>query len=339
MRYKILGDSGLRVSELSLGTMTFGTDWGFGATEEESRKQFEIFTAAGGNFIDTANKYTDGNAERILGDLLGADRDSYVLGTKYSLDMKTGDLNAGGNHRKNLVTSLEKSLRRLKTDYIDVYWLHAWDYLTPGYEIMRALDDQVRAGKVRYLGISDAPAWVVAHLNTLATGYGWTPFTALQIPYSLLQRDVERELLPMARGMGLGVTAWAPLAGGVLSGKYTRGGDAPRRHGELTERQSTMAKLVAEIGDETGVAPANVALAWLRTRDVIPILGARTAKQLADNLTSLEVTLAERHLSRLDEASAVEMSFPHDFLAGEEWIHGGRIDQVQIPGGRPRLGR
>jgi len=204
MRYTLLGNSGLRVSEVSLGTMTFGTDWGWGASPGESAKQFELFAEAGGTLIDTANKYTDGSAEAILGDLIAADRDHFVVGTKYSLNLRDGDLNAGGNHRKSLVQALEASLRRLRTGYVDVLWLHAWDYLTPPEEVMRALDDQVRLGKVLYLGISDTPAWVVAQLQTLAAARGWSPFTALQVEYSLVQREVERELIPMARGLGPG---------------------------------------------------------------------------------------------------------------------------------------
>jgi aryl-alcohol dehydrogenase-like predicted oxidoreductase len=211
MRYTLLGDSGLRVSEVCLGTMTFGTDWGWGADEDASRRQFELFTEAGGNFIDTANKYTDGSAETIVGRLLAGQRDSFVLATKYSLSTRAGDLNAGGNHRKNLVQALEASLRRLGTEHVDVLWLHAWDYLTPVEEVARALDDQVRAGKVLYVGVSDTTAWIVAQMQTIARLRGWSPFIGLQIPYSLVQRDVERELLPMARALGLGVTAWSPL--------------------------------------------------------------------------------------------------------------------------------
>jgi aryl-alcohol dehydrogenase-like predicted oxidoreductase len=207
MRYTLLGNSGLRVSEATLGTMTFGTDWGWGASEAESRKQFELFAEAGGTLIDTANKYTNGSAESILGDLLAADRDHFVVGTKYSLSVRDGDLNAGGNHRKSLITALEASLRRLRTSYIDILWLHAWGYLTPPEEVMRGLDDQVRLGKVLYPRISDTPAWVIAQMQTLATGRGWSAFAGLQAEYSLVQREVERELIPMARGLGLGIMA------------------------------------------------------------------------------------------------------------------------------------
>src|ERR1035441_10129649 len=201
MRYTLLGNSGLRVSEVALGTMTFGTDWGWGASAGESAKQFELFAEAGGTLIDTANKYTNGTAESILGDLLATDRDHFIVGTKYSLNVRDGDLNAGGNHRKSLVQALEASLQRLRTDHVDILWLHAWDYLTPPEEVMRALDDQVRLGKFLYLGISDTPAWVVAQMQTLAANRGWSTFAGLQVEYSLVQREVERELIPMARGL------------------------------------------------------------------------------------------------------------------------------------------
>ena len=270
MRYTLLGQSGLRVSELALGTMTFGTDWGWGASESESAKQFELFAEAGGTLIDTANRYTDGSAETILGDLLAADRDHFVVGTKYSLNTRDGDLNAGGNHRKNLVQALEASLRRLRTDYLDVLWLHAWDYLTPAEEVMRSLDDQVRLGKVLYLGISDTPAWVVAQLQTLAAARGWSTFAGLQIEYSLVQREVERELIPMARGLGLGVLAWGPLGAGVLSGKYASGSPErqtqERRLPDPDPTRLAIARTVADVAGELGLSSAVVALAWLRAQ-------------------------------------------------------------------------
>ena len=203
MKYYLLGRSGLRVSEISLGTMTFGEEWGWGASKEESRKQFELYVERGGNFIDTANRYTEGTSERLVGEFVGAKREEFVVATKYTLFTRKGDPNSAGNQRKNLVQSLDASLKRLKMDYIDLYWLHAWDYLTPVEEVMRALDDQVSAGKVLYVGISDAPAWVVSQANMLAILRGWTPFVALQIEYSLIERTPERELLPMAEAMGL----------------------------------------------------------------------------------------------------------------------------------------
>jgi aryl-alcohol dehydrogenase-like predicted oxidoreductase len=341
MRHTLLGGSGLRVSELALGTMTFGTDWGWGASESESAKQFELFADAGGTLIDTANKYTDGAAESILGQLLAADRDHFVVGTKYSLNVREGDLNAGGNHRKSLVSALEASLRRLHTDRVDVLWLHAWDYLTPPEEIMRALDDQVRLGKVLYLGISDTPAWVVAQLQTLATERWWSPFVGLQIEYSLVQREVERELVPMARGLGLGILAWGPLGAGVLSGKYatTAPPAEPRRLANVDPRRLAIATLVADIAGELGLTSSLVALAWLRAqRGVIPILGARTGAQLADNLTCLDVNLPSDALARLEHASHVARGFPHDFLAATDYTLGGQAAHLDLPPGRSRRG-
>ncbi len=355
MRYTLLGQSGLRVSELALGTMTFGTDWGWGASESESAKQFELFAEAGGTLIDTANRYTNGSAETILGDLIAADRDHFVVGTKYSLNTRDGDLNAGGNHRKNLVQALEASLRRLRTDRVDVLWLHAWDCLTPPEEVMRALDDQVRLGKVLYLGVSDTPAWVVAQLQTLAAARGWSTFAGLQIEYSLVQREVERELIPMARGLGLGVLAWGPLGAGVLSGKYASQDSGERRGENPGERRGenpgerrlpdpdparlAIARTVADVARELGLSSSVVALAWLRAQGgVIPILGARTAQQLADNLACLDAELPAAALARLDQASHVARGFPHDFLASADYTLGGMSAQLDMPPGRARYG-
>jgi aryl-alcohol dehydrogenase-like predicted oxidoreductase len=337
----LLGNSGLRVSELALGTMTFGNDWGWGASHSESAKQFEMFAEAGGTFIDTANNYTNGTAEAIVGELLAADRDHFVVGTKYSLNVRDGDLNAGGNHRKNLVQALEASLRRLRTDRVDLLWLHAWDYLTPPDEVMRALDDQVRLGKVLYLGISDTPAWVVAQMQTLAAARGWAGFAGLQIEYSLVQREVERELIPMARGLGLGVLAWGPLGAGVLSGKYANpapeGGQ--RRLADVDPHRLAIAQAVADVANSLGLSSSVVALAWLHAQGgIIPILGARTAQQLADNLTCLEVSLPPEALGQLDQASHTARGFPHDFLAGADYILGGMSSQLDLPPGRTRHG-
>ena len=222
MKYKLLGRSGLRVSELCLGTMTFGDKWGWGGSAIESRKMFDAFVAAGGNFIDTANRYTEGESEELVGEFIAPIRDKIVLATKYSLFSKQNShLNDGGNHRKNMMQSIEGSLRRLKTDYIDVFYLHAWDFTTPEDEILRGLDDLVRSGKVLYIAISDTPAWIVSRLNTMAELRGWSRFIGLQVEYSLIQRTPERDLIPMAAAMGLGVTAWGALAGGALTGKYS----------------------------------------------------------------------------------------------------------------------
>ena len=268
MRYKLLGKSGLRVSELCLGTMTFGDvwrDWGLATSKEESRKIFDGFAAAGGNFIDTANKYNEGGSESLLGEFLESDRDHFVVATKYTLFTREGDPNACGNHRKNMARSLEASLKRLKTDYLDLYWVHAWDFMTTVEEVMRGLDDMVRAGKVLYVGISDTPAWIVAQANTLAQFHGWSPFVGLQIEYSLAQRDPERDLLPMARALDLGVTAWGPLAGGILSGKYSKTRSQPddaRYGGESNppdERKLRVGETVTKLAEETGHPPSQVA--------------------------------------------------------------------------------
>jgi aryl-alcohol dehydrogenase-like predicted oxidoreductase len=341
MRYTLLGNSGLRVSQLALGTMTFGTDWGWGAPRETAAEQLHAFDEAGGNFIDTANNYTNGTAESIIGELTASSRERFVIGTKYSLHRRDGDLNAGGNHRKNLVQSLEGSLRRLRTDYVDILWIHAWDYMTPMDEIVRALDDQVRLGKVLYVGMSDAPAWVVAYMQATSLLRGWSPFIGLQVEYSLVQRDVERELLPMARALGLGVTAWSPLGGGVLSGKYTADAadKGARRLAHLDPRSAAIAEAVTRVAVETEWPPAQVAIAWLLAQPtVIPIIGARTLDQFRVNLDAVDVSLSAETVKALDEVSHVPRGFPHDFLASQDFIHGGAIDRLDLPAGRLRVG-
>jgi aryl-alcohol dehydrogenase-like predicted oxidoreductase len=324
MRYKLLGKSGLRVSELCLGTMTFGEDWGWGAPKDTSRQIFETFVEAGGNFIDTANLYTNGSSEKIVGELIAPDRDRFVVATKYSLASQwQGDNNpnGGGNHRKNMIRSLEGSLKRLNTDYIDLLWLHAWDFTTPVAEVMRAFDDLVRQGKVMYIGISDTPAWIVSQANTLAQANGWTQFIALQIEYSLIERTPERDLIPMANAFDLAVTPWSPLAGGVLSGKYAQNGNgqATSRGQKIPDRSFQIAQTVGEIAQELDCSSAQIALAWLlaQSPQMIPILGASKLEQLQDNLKCLDLTLSPEHLQKLDRASQIELGFPHDFLASE----------------------
>ncbi len=320
MRYRLLGRSGLRVSELALGTMTFGEEWGFGAGREESRRQFDLFAEAGGNFIDTANRYTEGTSETFVGEFIRADRDHWVVATKYTLFDRKGDPNFSGNHRKNLLRSVEGSLRRLGTDHVDLLWVHAWDFTTPVDEVLRGLDDLVRQGKVLYLGISDTPAWVVAQANTMAELRGWTAFAALQLRYSLIDRTAERDLLPMARAFDLAVTPWSVLGAGVLSGKYL---DQPGATGRAaqgaakSERNLAIARVAAEVAREVGATPPQVAIAWAMHQPgvVIPLLGARNLAQLEDNLGAVRVTLEPSHLARLDQASAIEPGFPHDFLA------------------------
>lgn len=341
MRYKLLGRSGLRVSELCLGTMTFGEDWGWGASKEESRKIYDAFLEAGGNFIDTANLYTNGTSEKFLGELIGAERGRIVLATKYTNAMPGNDPNAAGNHRKSMVQAIEASLRRLKTDYIDLYWLHIWDFLTPIEEVMRAFDDLVRSGKILYAGISDAPAWVVSRANTMAELRGWTPFIGLQIEYSLIQRTPERELLPMARELDIGVTAWAPLASGVLTGKYKDPAhDEPKRiqDAKIDERKQRIVDAVQLLAADCGRSPSQVAINWVRQQPgVIPIIGARTLKQAQDNLGALQFKLTPDDLKKLNDASQVELGFPHDFFARDlvrGFVYGGtrdRIDNHRLP--------
>ncbi len=327
MRYKLLGKSGLRVSELCLGTMTFGEDWGWGASKDESHQIFDAFVEAGGNFIDTANGYTDGTSEKIVGELIASDRERFVVATKYSFPLQmndhSGNPNGSGNHRKNMMQSLEGSLKRLNTDYIDLFWLHAWDFMTPVEEVMRTFDDLVRSGKILYIGISDAPAWIVAQANTLAQCYGWTPFVALQVEYSLIQRTPERDLLPMAKAFDLAVTPWSPLGQGVLTGKYNRqnqgNSEEQKRLEQISEKNLAIAEVVSQVAAEIGHSPSQVALAWLCAQPgvMIPIIGARKLSQFQDNLACLDVKLSPEHLQRLNEVSQVELGFPHDFLSND----------------------
>lgn len=323
MELRILGRSGLRVSRLCLGTATFGNiEWG--CDEAESDRVLGQYLDRGGNFLDTANKYADGNSEKTLGTLLRGKRDRVVLGTKFSATMDDTDPNGAGNQRKNLVQSLEASLRRLRTDYVDILWVHAWDGVTPVEELMRALDDQVRAGKVLCVGISNAPAWMIAWANATASLRGWSPFVAVQSEYNLLERGAERELLPMAGYFGLGFLAWAPIAQGRLTGKYSAG-DGASAPGRLSVEEARMAagarQVVAEtvaVAGELGLPPATVALAWiLRHRpDAMPVLGAKNLAQFSSNIACLDVTLPVEHLARLTAASARDAGSPATFLRG-----------------------
>jgi aryl-alcohol dehydrogenase-like predicted oxidoreductase len=318
MDYRILGRSGLRVSELCLGTMTFGDDWGWGADRDESRRIFDAYVEAGGNFIDTANNYTDGTAETLVGEFTEPDRGRFVLATKYTLSTSNADPNSGGNHRKSLVQSLERSLRRLRTEYVDLLWLHMYDAFTPIDDAVRALDDQVRLGKVLHVGISDSPAWVAARANTLAELRGWSPFVALQVPYSASGREPERELLPMAASLGLAVTPWGVLEAGALTGK-----PAAERRWPEDGNSPTTGRVVAElrrIAVETGATPAQVAIAWLLRRDeptIVPIVAARRAEQIAENLDAVTVQLDEAGRAAIDEAGRPQLGFPRSFLESD----------------------
>ncbi len=319
MKYRLLGHSGLRVSELALGAMTFGTETGFGVEKAESRAVYDAFREAGGNFIDTANVYARGTSETFLGEFMGTDRARIVLATKYTGGMRGRDINATGNSRKNMMDSVHASLKRLNTDYIDLYWVHARDYLTPIEEVMRGLDDLVRQGKVLYVGVSDTPAWVVSQANTIAQLRGWSAFVGLQIRYSLIDRTVERELLPMARAFDLAVTPWGIVGSGILTGKYNLDAKAAGRaqlRGQIAPRSLTIAAEVLAIAKELGITASQVAIAWVRQGEgnIIPLVGARTATQLSENLGALEVTLDETLLQRLNAVSAIESGFPHDML-------------------------
>ncbi len=323
MRYTLLGRSGLRVSQVALGTMTFGEAWGWGASKDECRRIFDTFVAEGGNFVDTACNYTDGQSEEIVGELVASDRDRFVVATKYTLTARREDPNAGGNHRKNLVRTLEASLQRLHTDYVDLLWLHMWDGMTPVEEVVRALDDLVSTGKVLYVGISDTPAWVVSRAVTLAEQRGWTPFVAVQGPYSLLDRDVERELLPMARSLGMTFTSWGMLEGGALTGKYLDENAEPRRYDGVGPRANGLAREVVAVAEEIGATPAQVAIAWVRAQPwhTVPIVGARSEAQLRENLGALEVELAHEHLDRLSASGDFHTGFPREFLESDH-VHG-----------------
>jgi aryl-alcohol dehydrogenase-like predicted oxidoreductase len=336
MKYKTLGRSGLKVSELCLGTMGFGTDNGWGADKEVSKQVFDTYVNAGGNFLDTANIYTKGTSETFLGEFIASARDNYVVATKYSLYENTNHPNASGNNRKNMMNSVEASLKRLKTDYIDLFYLHIWDNLTPVDEILRGLDDLVKQGKIMYIGISDTPAWVVSKANTMADLMGWSQFIGLQVEYSLIQRTVERELIPMAQHYNMTVLPWAPLGGGALSGKYLRGerGRIKESSNRLNERSTKIAQEVVAIAGELGVAPSSVALKWMMQQDFscIPIVGATKPAQVAENLKCVDVLLTHEHMKRLDEVSAFDPGFPAAFFK-EDAVHknlfGGFYDAIE----------
>ncbi|GAA3549099.1 aldo/keto reductase [Amycolatopsis ultiminotia] len=331
--YRLLGRSGLRVSPLALGTATFGTEWGWGAEQDDARKLFDRYVERGGNFIDTAPTYTNGSAERMLGEFTRDNRESLVLATKYTTLRRSGDPNSGGAHRKSMFSSVESSLRRLNTDYLDLLYLHVWDDTTPVEEVLRGLDDLVRQGKVLYVAMSNVPAWQVSRMQAIAELRGWSPLIALEIEYNLAERTGERDLIPMAREMGLGVVPYSPLAGGVLSGKYRRADltttgaaagagrrkDANLALGWLTERSLAIAEVVREVAAELDRPPAQVALAWTLQNPAVTasIIGARTPAQLENNLGALELDLTDGRLARLAEVSAISLGNPHDLLASD----------------------
>jgi aryl-alcohol dehydrogenase-like predicted oxidoreductase len=343
--YVSLGRSGLRVSPFCLGAMTFGKDWGWGSSVEDSKRILDRYIDLGGNFIDTANGYTKGNSEKIIGDHVGrhpARRDRLVIATKFFTNMYAGDPNAGGASRKSLVSACDHSLRRLQTDYIDLYWMHCWDRFTPIEETIRALDDLVSAGKVRYLGFSDTPAWKVTQAQITAQFHGWTPLVALQLEYSLLERTIEGELIPAALEFGLGVTPWSPLRSGILTGKYTResvAAEAPARGHfvtrSLNDETFRVVQVLKTVAAEAGTTPARAALAWVQQRPGVTssIIGARTMEQLEDNLGALETKLTPEQIKTLDDASQPKLNFPHDFIRniGGFGYNGATIDGIAAP--------
>lgn len=336
MNYRLFGKSGLRVSEMALGTMTFGATTGWGADKLESKNIFDMYAKMGGNFIDTANRYADGESEKLVGEFIHSDRDHFVLSTKYSLHDKMNDPNFSGNHRKNMMRSVEASLKRLQTDYVDILWVHAWDFLTPTEEVLKGLNDLIASGKVHYIGVSDTPAWVVARANTIAELRGWNAFVGLQVEYSLLQRTPERDLIPMAKELGLALTPWAALAGGALSGKYLKGEQGRVKEVSLrrNERSNSIAQKVLDVAAEMEVNASQVAIKWTMQKDFtsIPIVGARTASQIEDSLEAANINLSQKHIEELNEVSKIEMGFPHDFLQQNDVktiLYSGTFDKIK----------
>ena len=324
MKYKILGRSGLRVSELCLGAMTFGGEAGTGASEAVSRQIYERFRDAGGNFVDTANIYNGGDSERITGRLVAAERSAVVLASKYSMTMNPGDPNAGGNHRKSLVNSVTAILKRLGTDYLDLLWVHGWDQLSRIDEVMRAVDDLVRRGDVLHVGVSNMPAWLISQANTLAGERGWTPFSAVQMHYNLVERSIEPEFFELCAAQDMSVTAWSPLAGGLLTGKFNRDADSgAAKDARLSQAEYGPAMLAGErleiaeglsrLAQLAGCSAPQLALAWLLHRpqgSVIPILGARTLAQFEDNLGCLGIALNDTQIEELDALAPAHLGYP-----------------------------
>jgi aryl-alcohol dehydrogenase-like predicted oxidoreductase len=347
MRYKIFGRrTGLRVSELALGAGNFGTRWGHGAERGEAKKVFDAYVEAGGNFIDTADSYQFGESEEIVGDFIAADRDFFVVASKFTLGTNdTHGISRTGNSRKNMVRSVEDSLKRLKTDRIDLYWAHFTDGVTPMEEIVRAFDDLVRSGKILYAGLSNFPAWRVSRADLLAELRGWAPIAGIQIEYSLAERTADRELLPMAEALGLGVALWSPLGGGFLTGKYRSSAEgrinsrlAVLVHTEKSTRETAILDAVLAVAKEVGASPTEVAIAWLlhkaarSTTSLIPILGSRTHEQLDATLGALEVKLSSDQIARLDAASAIPLGTPYEQINGSAArIAGGKPELLEVP--------
>jgi aryl-alcohol dehydrogenase-like predicted oxidoreductase len=325
MRYQVFGrHSGLVVSEFALGTGNFGTQWGYGANPDEARRIFQAYVDAGGNFIDTADGYQYGQSETLVGEFVGSCRDDFVVASKYTDSTRPrAGFGVTGNSRKTMVQAVEGSLKRLKTDRIDLYWVHYPDEITATEEIMRGLDDLAHAGKIVYAGLSNFPAWRIARAATMAELRGWAPILGVQTEYSLVERTADRELLPMSQALGLAVTGWGVLGGGLLSGKYRRG--EPGRantlklfvRAEETAQKKAVVDTVLAVAQEIGATPAQVATAWVRARGITPILGPRTREQLEDSLDALPLTLTADHVRRLEDVSAPALGSPHEVLAAE----------------------
>lgn len=334
--YKLLGNSGLRVSPFCLGCMTFGEDWDFGSNSGESRKVFDLYRSKGGNFFDTANVYQNGTSERLLGEYISSCRSDCVVATKYTGNPKfmrvlkgklePGEMvnpNAGGNHRKSLIENLDESLKRLNVGYIDLLYVHAWEYQTPVTEVMRSLDDCVRSGKVLYLAISDAPAYVISQANTIADFRGWSPFIALQTRYNLIERSFEGDLARVSADQKLGVVPWGALAEGFLTGKHKKEEvnqesgrkDTVSRHLGNDKNMEILSE-VLKVAEEVKKTPAQVSINWLTQKNTIPLIGARTVSQLEDNLAALDFRLSSEHMARLDKVSEPSLPFPYNFLGG-----------------------
>ncbi|MFE4688250.1 aldo/keto reductase [Streptomyces sp. NPDC056721] len=343
MRYTTFGHrTGLRVSEYALGTANFGTGWGAGAEPDEARRIFDRFAEAGGTFLDTADTYQFGESEELTGKLVSTDRDHFVLATKFTLGaVPQPSISRTGNSRKNMVASVEASLKRLGTDYIDLLWVHFPDQLTPMEEILRGLDDLVSSGKIHHAALSNFPAWRVSRAVTLADLKNWAPIVGIQNEYSLVERSADRELLPMAESLGLGAALWSPLGGGLLTGKYRRSTEGRLTdlgaviHTESTDQKTAVVDAVLAIAEETGVTPAQVAVAWVRERaarsatSLVPIIGPRSLTQLDSYLGALDVQLTPQQFARLTDVSAVPLGAPHEAIAASlSGIQGGESSRV-----------
>lgn len=352
MRYKILGKSGLRVSELCLGTMSFGSPEPWATSDAEAKKIFSAFSEAGGNFIDTANLYAGGESEKCIGQLIAHDRERYVLASKFSNAVPgSNNPNAGGSHRKSFTQSLDATLKRLNVDYLDLYLAHFWDFSLPIEELMRAFDDAVRAGKILHAGLSDVPAWVASRAQAFYELRGGTPVSCMQLEYSLVERSIEREHLPLAMDQKIAVMAWSPIAGGILSGKYTRGqtatGGSNRLDSmqlqELTDRNRAIALKLDAIADRLEVSSSQLALAWLLYRGVIPVIGATRLEQMQQNLQAVDIRLDEATIVELEQAASFDLGHPYQMYYWDmsmQLAYGGMFDQIDMPNfPLPAIGR